>query len=294
MQCLKRAKLSGLEVPFSLICNPSIAYSMGVWYPHRKGFDYKQPDLPLKVWLREGAKGMVRESKKLVEEAKNTYNMDRIRRLQANNKELRIHWRFNNAEALNEFQVNCDRDHSRGHSWAELISSNNQTGLFRGYLDTKVPQDGTTFRTGYANIMSPMKERSFNRMDVHDDWGNDFTHLALKIRGDGRTYMLILNAPGPVDISWHDQFQYPLYTHGGPYWQYALIPFSRFIFVVHGRIQDKQHASYQGHLQQMGITLMDRITGKFQLEIDWIGVYKDVTHTEKFAYETYLTEIAML
>ncbi|CAJ0564694.1 unnamed protein product, partial [Mesorhabditis spiculigera] len=34
--------------------------------------------------------------------------------------------------------------------------------------------------------------------------------------------------------------------------------------------------------------LMDRVDGPFRLELEFIGVVKDWTHREKFAYETYV------
>lgn len=143
MQCvLKRTKRFGFsfgsEAQISLIFNRKANrnfirnYSMGIWYPHRRGFEHKELNLPMKEWIREGAKEFVQESKKLVQEAKDNYNMDRIRNMHANNKELRIHWRFNNEEALKQFQVNCDRDQNRGSSWAELNLSKHQTAIFRG------------------------------------------------------------------------------------------------------------------------------------------------------------------
>lgn len=36
---------------------------------------------------------------------------------------------------------------------------------------------------------------------------------------------------------------------------------------------------------------MDRIDGDFALEVDWIGVYNDRSHIEKFAYENYISPI---
>lgn len=33
---------------------------------------------------------------------------------------------------------------------------------------------------------------------------------------------------------------------------------------------------------------MDRIEGEFQIEVDYIGVFHDPAHTEKFAYESYV------
>lgn len=40
-------------------------------------------------------------------------------------------------------------------------------------------------------------------------------------------------------------------------------------------------------INTIGFTLGDKADGPFQLEIDHIGVCKDYTHTEEFAYEVY-------
>lgn len=50
----------------------------------------------------------------------------------------------------------------------------------------------------------------------------------------------MLYAPGVIDLSWGDTWSHPLYTHGGPYWQYEKCAFSRFFHTVWGRVQDKQ------------------------------------------------------
>ncbi len=100
--------------------------------------------------------------------------------------------------------------------------------------------------------------------------------------------MVNLNSPGAFDISWGNIWSFPLFTHGGPYWQITKIPFSKFYLNVHGRIQDHQVPCTQGwRCDSVGITLMDRINGPFQLEIDWMGVWYDVSHKEDFAYELY-------
>ncbi|ETN69156.1 hypothetical protein NECAME_05373 [Necator americanus] len=97
----------------------------------------------------------------------------------------------------------------------------------------------------------------------------------------------MLHAPLAIDMTWGDSFSYPLHTHGGPYWQYEKIPFSRFFHTVAGRIQDKQYRVHLDDVSSLGIVLMDRIDGDFQLELDYIGVYNDRSHLEEFAYETY-------
>lgn len=98
---------------------------------------------------------------------------------------------------------------------------------------------------------------------------------------------MLLHTPGYFDTMWGDVYAAPLHTHGGPYWQYAKIPFSKFFLTVFGRVQDDQRPVCLTQVSAMGITLMDRIDGPFALEIDWIGVYNDRSHRETFAYESY-------
>lgn len=43
-------------------------------------------------------------------------------------------------------------------------------------------------------------------------------------------------------------------------------------------------------IKSLGITLGDRCSGHFQLEIDYIGLYFDASLNESFAYEMYQTE----
>ena len=71
------------------------------------------------------------------------------------------------------------------------------------------------------------------------EWHN-YTELVLRVRGDGRTYMLNIQTYQEFDIFWHDLYCFPLYTRGGPYWQEYRVPFSKFYFAHKGKIQDSQ------------------------------------------------------
>lgn len=46
-----------------------------------------------------------------------------------------------------------------------------------------------------------------------------YNTLVLRVRGDGRSYSLILRTDSFYDFTWHDAYYYVLYTRGGPHWQ---------------------------------------------------------------------------
>ncbi|XP_020296479.1 complex I intermediate-associated protein 30, mitochondrial [Pseudomyrmex gracilis] len=77
------------------------------------------------------------------------------------------------------------------------------------------------------------------------------------------------------------------WSPGGPYWQYVKMPFSKFVFVSRGRIQDNQYSIMLNDVKNLGITLADDVSGHFRLEIDYIGLEHDIYEYEENAYETY-------
>ncbi|XP_014675949.1 PREDICTED: complex I intermediate-associated protein 30, mitochondrial-like [Priapulus caudatus] len=196
-------------------------------------------------------------------------------------------WKFNSLDPINKWIVSTDKDHNIGKTEAKLELSPGRKALFHGLLNTEPPKDGYHAKSGFANIMSRRASRSFKRQS-YLDW-NSYTHLLMRVRGDGRSYIIVLHTDGYFDVTWQDQYNYVLFTRGGPYWQTVRIPFSKFFLAFKGRIQDKQSALPLGNISGLGITCMDAIPGSFQLEIDFIGVYYDAHHTEKFAYEMYKT-----
>ena len=52
-------------------------------------------------------------------------------------------------------------------------------------------------------------------------------------------------------------------------------------------MQDLQHKIKLDHISTVGFTMNDGLDGPFNLEIDYIGLYRHPTHTEEFAYELY-------
>ncbi|XP_068961915.1 complex I intermediate-associated protein 30, mitochondrial [Petaurus breviceps papuanus] len=195
----------------------------------------------------------------------------------------RVMWQFRSDEDLDKWLVTSDRTIG-GRSKAFLkMASNNRSALFYGVLSTELPHDGETQRSGYCAMMSRIPRGAFERKKYYD-WSN-FNSLYLRVRGDGRPWMV--NIKTDTDLIHKSQYlhSYFMFTRGGPYWQEVKIPFSKFFFSNKGRIQDNQHQLLTDQISSVGFTLADKVNGPFYLELDFIGVFHDPTHTEEFAYE---------
>jgi len=200
----------------------------------------------------------------------------------------RKQWGFQTEEELNQWILTKDSDWGEGYSAAQMELNPLGHAVLRGDLSTRVPADGRTQNAGYVNISSVKKMKSFAREVVMEDW-DYFSHITMNVRGDGRKYMLNLQVKRDFDILWNDRWHYPLYTRGGPYWQYVKIPWSKFYMGSRGSLQDKQFkVPLACGVQGMSVTLMDQISGPFQLEIKDISLHNDHSDDdEDFAYEMY-------
>lgn len=139
-------------------------------------------------------------------------------------------WTFNEHTNFNDWVVTSDSDHNEGYSTCSLGLSPTGKGLFTGNLSTQLVKDGKISRAGYCNMKSMRPTKSFKRDSFHD-WSS-YTHLVLRVRGDGRSYFVNLGAAGYFDINWNDQFHFALFTRGGPHWQISRVRQNVNNFVV--------------------------------------------------------------
>lgn len=160
------------------------------------------------------------------------------------------------------------------------------SGIFHGMLNTCPVKDGKTAQSGYCNITTIPKFKSFRRLDTYD-W-TEYNEIVLRIKGDGRIYMLnILQKTEKLDLIKTYIYHYFMYTRGGPHWQIVRIPFSKFVLCKKGRINENQYPLVENVVTNFGITIADKISGPFKLEIDYIGVCYNTNISENFAYELY-------
>lgn len=246
------------------------------------GYNTKLPLPPFKQRMRIGFEELKKEIALWKQEVKEHFEVDPI--LTYRQGEVDVAWKFNGDESLEKWVVTCDQDHNEGFSHCSLTTNKEGKALFSGEIVVRVPLDGRVKRAGYCNIKTVRAKKSFNR-DSYLNW-IPYNMLVMRIRGDGRSYLLNIHTKGYFDVTWNDIYHYVLYTRGGPYWQVARIPFSKFYFGNKGRIQDQQERIPLNKVSSFGITAA-RYQGPFSLEIDYIGLEYDPNHTEDFAYEMY-------
>ncbi|XP_066249678.1 complex I intermediate-associated protein 30, mitochondrial [Euwallacea similis] len=250
------------------------------------GYKTKEPYPNFIERMRTGLAELKNEVKLWCGEVKDKFESDPI--LIYRPYETDVAWRFKNLNSLDNWIVSCDADNNEGYSHCSLIKNNQGNVVFSGNINLRVPKDGRVKRAGYCNMQTKRFRKSFKREDYLNWIG--YNTLVMKVRGDGRTYLLNLGTRGYFDVAWNDMYHYQLYTRGGPYWQIAKIPFSKFFMASKGRIQDDQHPIPLNKVSSFGISAQDRHGGEFCLEIDYIALEYDPRHVEEFAYEMYAVD----
>lgn len=229
-----------------------------------------------KQWLKEA---FSREGWEFIKDGLKTVKRQRVDRMLPRNIEYNktyVFEHFDNDEFLKTWKVGADSDSLHGYSSGELVRSPHGHALFRGILDTRIPDDGLTENSGFVGLMGPnAPKKKFFQFETSWDW-RSFNTFEIRFRGDGRQYQLVINTASYMsDIQYYDNYAYPLYTRGGPYWQTLRIPFTKFVFNVKNAPQDHQSSLPAFKVKFVAINIHDRNDGPFALEIDYMGLRMD-------------------
>lgn len=112
---------------------------------------------------------------------------------------------------------------------------------------------------GFASVRGRM-----GRTDLSSHAG-----IALRVRGDGKTYGLRLRTDDGFDgLSYAASFE----TETGR-WQEVRIPFDRFVPTFRGRVISEADPLDPSRIHQLGLIISDRQEGDFRLDLDWIGAW---------------------
>jgi NADH dehydrogenase [ubiquinone] 1 alpha subcomplex assembly factor 1 len=94
-----------------------------------------------------------------------------------------------------------------------------------------------------------------------------FRYLALHVKGDDRKYFVNIQTDGVVKT---DLFQHRLFLKTPGEWETVMIPFRDFILTNNGMVQEQQIEMYRQKVKTVGISLMDRQEGPFDIQLEWI------------------------
>ncbi len=98
---------------------------------------------------------------------------------------------------------------------------------------------------------------------------SDFAGLALRLKGDGKTYQLRLRTNANYDgVAYQARFEAPAGE-----WQVIRFPFQSFIPVFRGLRMFLVPALNPSKIFTFGFLIAGKQSGPFRLNVDWIGAY---------------------
>ena len=136
-----------------------------------------------------------------------------------------------------------------GLSSSEFVDSGEGFAVFQG--DLSLENNG-----GFASARGIVP---IGAMDSHNG-------LALRVRGDGRTYQVRLRTNRQFDgVAYMAEFQ----TRAGA-WETIEIPFSAFEATYRGMKPRGAPVLAPGEIRQLGLLIGDKVEGPFRLDVEWI------------------------
>ncbi len=111
---------------------------------------------------------------------------------------------------------------------------------------------------GFASVSSGALE-----LDLHC-----YDAMALRVRGDGRSYGFVIRCGDPLRASF--RYQIPFYTGASRKWQTVMLPFDQFKPMVLGSALPMAPRINPAHVTAVGLIIAEKQYGRFQLEIESI------------------------
>lgn len=101
-----------------------------------------------------------------------------------------------------------------------------------------------------------------------------YTYLALRIRSDGRSYLVNVQTESVVLTDLH---QHRLFARRPGEWETVLIKWNDFVRTNHGFVVEPQTEILRQKVRTFGIGLTDRMPGPFNLCIERIWATNDMS-----------------
>lgn len=146
--------------------------------------------------------------------------------------------------------------------------SENKNGhvRFHGVISTELPADRPDIhRTGYAAWRTRDRPPTIFGKSLWDV--GVYAYLALRIKSDGRKYFINLQTETIVPTDIH---QHRLYSRRPGQWETVLVKWNDFVRTNHGVVVEPQRELLKQKVRTIGIGLIDRVPGPFELCIERI------------------------
>ena len=147
-----------------------------------------------------------------------------------------------------------------------VVNDNVMGGVSRS--NVKLHSDGyllfdgevsTNYGGGFASVRTDYKNWEIEK----------YEGFILRVKGDGKTYQFRCRLGNNINqIAYRHYFQ-----ADNEDWQEILLPFKEFLPTYRGRVLTNIPQLDPKEIKQFGFMISDKQVGKFNLKIDWIGVY---------------------
>jgi NADH dehydrogenase [ubiquinone] 1 alpha subcomplex assembly factor 1 len=151
---------------------------------------------------------------------------------------------------------------------------------FHGSISNELPANQPHVqRSGYAAWRTRDMGRNLFGKGL---WDLDpYRYIALRVKSDGRKYFVNVQTESIVPTDLH---QHRLYAQQPGEWETVTVPISEFVRTNHGMVVEPQSDMMRQKVRSVGIGLIDRVPGPFDLCIAAIYATNDsggVTVSEK-------------
>jgi len=137
---------------------------------------------------------------------------------------------------------------------------------FSGVLNIELPVNNSAVeRSGFACLQTP---KTLYPLDL-----DYYTGLELRLRTDGRFYVIQIKIDSPVN---DDLYQCILPTLPTNKWCRVFLPFSDFLLTWRGYAEEYQPPKELHSVRHIGILMAERASGPFCLHIDWIKARREI------------------
>lgn len=187
--------------------------------------------------------------------------------------------KFEGPDDVEDIKLMCDQEFGGySTSMSEYVPKGASSGYMRwhGTISDELPKDRFKVkRSGFAAFRTADQKLSafgYGRWDV-DPWN----YLALRVKSDGRSYYVNVMAESIVP---QDVFQHRLFAKRPGEWETVLISWRDFMRTNHGMVIEPQIQLIKQSVLTVGVSLIDRKPGPFELCVEKIWATNDVAdHT---------------